>query len=104
MKVSAHKFNPRSLQHAVLGGVMLAALAVTGAHAATGEPMPMKEAMPMQDSAFAKADTNQDGMISAEEFKVSGLQGKLFAKADSNHDGMLSADEFAKAEAMGKAK
>ena len=71
MKLSPHKFNPRNLQHAVLGGVMLAALVVTGAYAATGEPMPM------QDSTFAKAD--------------------------SNHVGMLSADEFAKAEAMGKA-
>ena len=96
MKVSAHKFNPRILPHAVLGGVMLAALAVTGAHAATGEPMPV--------SALAKADTNQDGMVSAEEFKATGMDGKLFAKADGNHDGMLSTDEFAKAEAMGKSK
>jgi hypothetical protein len=98
MKVSVHKFNPRALQHALLGGVVLAAMAVTGAHAATGEPMPMKASM------FEKVDTNHDGMISAEEFKASGMQGKLFAKADHNHDGMLNSEEFVKAEAMGAAK
>ena len=62
-------------------------------------------------SAFASADTNADGKISAEEF-VSSHQGRLeaaqararFAELDRNKDGSLSRQEFSAARAGGTSR
>ena len=45
-------------------------------------------------AAFAKADTNQDGKLSATEAATVPAIGKHFAQIDSDHDGFLSPEEF----------
>lgn len=46
--------------------------------------------------SFQSVDSNNDGKISVEEFKVLGGNEQIFAKMDANQDQYLSKDEFAK--------
>ena len=46
------------------------------------------------DAAFAKADANQDGKLSAKESGTLPAFGNHFEQLDSNHDGFLSREEF----------
>ena len=46
------------------------------------------------DAAFAKADTNQDGKLSATEAATLPAIGNHFAQIDRDHDGFLSPEEF----------
>lgn len=46
------------------------------------------------NAAFAKADTNQDGKLSATEAAMLPAIGNHFAQIDSDHDGFLSPEEF----------
>ncbi|MHB1403660.1 MAG: hypothetical protein ACYCWB_14790 [Thiobacillus sp.] len=47
-------------------------------------------------SSFQSVDSNNDGKISLEEFRVLGGSEQTFAKTDANQDKYLSKDEFAK--------
>ena len=45
-------------------------------------------------TAFDRADTNQDGQLSAEEAQMLPAISERFQQLDTNHDGMLSREEF----------
>ena len=60
---------------------------IHGARRRTSQP-----ATPQQ--ALAGLDTNQDGKVSADEFRAP--QVAKFDKADANHDGMVTPDEAAR--------
>lgn len=46
------------------------------------------------DTAFAKADANHDGQLSAQEADTLPAIGNHFKQLDSNHDGFLSREEL----------
>ena len=49
---------------------------------------------------FIKADTNQDGALSLEEWKAAGRRDRGFAMIDADHDGKVTPDELRAAAAM----
>ncbi len=76
----------KTLTHLVCG----VALAVAGGFVAS-QAAGAHEGDKMDDMMM-QADTNHDGMISAEEHAA--YAKKMFDMADTNHDGMLSRDEI----------
>jgi len=81
---------------------LVAAMAFgTAAMAADTTPAaaPATAAAPVKadhEGKFAKADTNNDGFISKEEFQAAHMErsAKVFDMMDTNHDGKLSKDEL----------
>jgi Ca2+-binding EF-hand superfamily protein len=43
---------------------------------------------------FTKADTNQDGVLSLEEWKAAGRRDRGFSMIDANKDGKVTPDEL----------
>ncbi len=60
---------------------------------ATASTQPQQSAEAAQRPAFDQLDQNHDGKISAAEAKGSWLS-QSFAKADSDQDGFVSRDEY----------
>ena len=59
----------------------------------TGQSPPMGAPSPT-NAAFDRADTNQDGKLSAQEAKALPAIGNRFEQLDTDHDGALSREEF----------
>ncbi len=77
----------KTLTHLMCG----VALAVAGGFVASQAASAQGDKNKMDDMMM-QADTNHDGMISAEEHAAYAKM--MFDKADTNHDGMLSRDEI----------
>jgi hyperosmotically inducible periplasmic protein len=70
------------------------------AAAAAGGVAPAADESPHPSQLFLQLDTNHDGYVSrSEAASVRGFD-RAFAEADENRDGKLSADEFIKAESI----
>lgn len=92
MKNSILNFDHQNkiIQTLILGGVLVLAGAGVVHAESSGK---MEPGMPTAGSF----DTNSDGSVSQEEATSQGMPANVFKKADSNGDGMLSADEFSQA-------
>lgn len=65
------------------------------AFAATQGPTAMaQDASARARDIFAKADTNQDGALSLEEWKAAGRRERGFSMIDADRDGKLTAEEL----------
>lgn len=78
----------KPLVHRVLNLTLLCALgAFVSPPALAASPMP----------EFKTVDSNGDGVVSQEEFQAQGGFEQSFAEGDTNQDKVLSRDEFARA-------
>lgn len=66
------------------------------AGAASAQTSPSSDKVP---AAFAKMDTNHDGVLSLEEWKAAGRRERGFKMIDANSDGKVTIDELQAARA-----
>lgn len=81
------------MKNKLMAAALLAALATTASQAAFADDH--KEKGPRGDKGMEhhmKADTNDDGMISLDEFLT--MKKQRFAEMDTNNDGNLSREEM----------
>ena len=68
------------------------ALSASGAFAAETAPTQGKGVVPHEGKMFQENDTNNDGAISKDEWRVRG--DKMFSETDANSDGKLTQEEM----------
>jgi len=73
---------------------MIAAVSAAGAELGTPRPAGSEPPAELSEADFARIDSNHDGVISREEWALTGRDTQIFAKADVNFDGKLTLREF----------
>jgi Ca2+-binding EF-hand superfamily protein len=73
------------------GVVLMSCLAVAGTAIAADGQKPRQRVQQRLDKRFKALDTNHDGVIARDEWK---LRPKAFDRLDANHDNVLSPQEL----------
>jgi len=94
MKSSAAGETARWAAIIVTLSAMIAVVSAAGAESETARPAGSEPPAELSEADFARIDSNHDGVITREEWALTGRDTQIFVKGDVNFDGKLTLREF----------
>ena len=87
----------------LVSAALLATVLTSGTALAADPPINAKKAQARTEKLFPKADRNQDGFITVEEWVAAGYKVDKFTIVDTDKNGRVTIQEFLVAQAFCKA-